>query len=53
MFEHLYQAEKLPDHPNLFADQKGAGYDLDPIGTLPLPRAYVEILPPGLIEDEI
>jgi hypothetical protein len=53
MFENLYKAGKLSEHSMLFAQPKGTGDELSPTETLPFLLAYIEILPAGLIDDEI
>lgn len=53
MFENPHKTEKLSKHSMLFAEPKETDDELSPIGTLPFPLAYIEILPAGLIEDEL
>jgi hypothetical protein len=53
MFKNLSKAEKLPEHPPFFAELMDSNDDLDPADRIPFVGAYVEILPRGLIVDEI
>jgi len=53
MFEHLYKAEKLSENSILVAQPKGTDDELSLNEMLPFLRAYIEVLPAGLINDEI
>jgi hypothetical protein len=53
MLENFYEAEDLSENSMLLVDPKGIADEPDSKGKLPFVPAYVEILPAGLIEDEI
>ena len=53
MFENLHKAEKLSEHSMLFAEPKQTDDRLKLVGKFAFVQAYIEILPAGLIEDEL